>query len=435
MSPPNHNLPAHFADLKREIAASYPNFQERVTAAWNELLQQLEGVTTEIIETGSDYIPQIDFKDLAHLDEDTIDKIKRRGTVVIRNVVDDSEALAWKTSLEDFIKANPDVDGIPENDKQFFQLYWTKSQVQARSHPNVLAVSVWLNQLYHMKAEQAAPGVDLGTPLSYADRFRIRHPGTQWDVHPPHVDGGAIERWEDKDFRRCFAEILSGNWRQHDPYELGGRLDARSSLYGPDDFSSVFRTFQGWLAMSETAPTQGTLKVFPDVLLSTAYIMLRPFFRPIVDHPEKELSPENWEFGITPPHCNPNFPGILPRDGGYTGPRPTPALHPHLRLAEAMTSVPKVNPGDTVFWHCDVVHSVEEEHTGVGDSAVLYIPAVPLTPQNQAYVARQKDSFLRGQRPPDFVQSKNEEKFVGLASTEDILSPLGKRAMGIAVDA
>jgi ectoine hydroxylase-related dioxygenase (phytanoyl-CoA dioxygenase family) len=34
-----------------------------------------------------------------------------------------------------------------------------------------------------------------------------------------------------------------------------------------------------------------------------------------------------------------------------------------------MISVPDVNPGDTVFWHCDVVHSVEQEHTGAEDSA------------------------------------------------------------------
>jgi plastocyanin len=34
-----------------------------------------------------------------------------------------------------------------------------------------------------------------------------------------------------------------------------------------------------------------------------------------------------------------------------------------------MVSVPKVNPGDAVYWHCDVVHAVEREHTGSGDSA------------------------------------------------------------------
>ena len=34
-----------------------------------------------------------------------------------------------------------------------------------------------------------------------------------------------------------------------------------------------------------------------------------------------------------------------------------------------MVSAPKVNPGDAVFWHCDVIHSVDIENTGSGDSA------------------------------------------------------------------
>lgn len=43
---------------------------------------------------------------------------------------------------------------------------------------------------------------------------------------------GSTERWEDSNFRRYFADILSGNWRQHDPYELEDRLDAHVSLSG-----------------------------------------------------------------------------------------------------------------------------------------------------------------------------------------------------------
>lgn len=63
------------------------------------------------------------------------------------------------------------------------------------------------------------------------------------------------------------------------------------------------------------------------------------------------------------------FPGIIPQDGGFKGPQPTPEMHPHLRLEQTMTSMPKVYPGDAVFWHCDVLHAVEEEHTGNDDSA------------------------------------------------------------------
>ena len=43
--------------------------------------------------------------------------------------------------------------------------------------------------MYHSRGEDKLDNVDLSTPLSYADRFRMRHPGGRWTVHPPHVDG------------------------------------------------------------------------------------------------------------------------------------------------------------------------------------------------------------------------------------------------------
>ena len=39
---------------------------------------------------------------------------------------------------------------------------------------------------------------------------------------------------------------------------------------------------------------------------------------------------------------------------------------------------------------------------------VMYIPAVPLTPQNLEYIQRQKDSFLNGAVPPDFPKGAGE---------------------------
>lgn len=114
---------------------------------------------------------------------------------------------------------------------------WTRPQVQARAHPNVLSTTVWLNNLYHVSdsgstSPEILKDVDLNVPLAYADRFRIRHPGVQWDAHPPHIDGGGIERWEEPHFRSCFESILKGDWENHDPYDLTGRLNAKTSLYG-----------------------------------------------------------------------------------------------------------------------------------------------------------------------------------------------------------
>ncbi len=47
-------LPPRFADLKREIANSYPDFEKRVTKAWAEIIDQLNKRTEEIAKEGSE---------------------------------------------------------------------------------------------------------------------------------------------------------------------------------------------------------------------------------------------------------------------------------------------------------------------------------------------------------------------------------------------
>ena len=96
----------------------------------------------------------------------------------------------------------------------------------------------------------------------------------------------------------CFENILKGEWREHNPYTLKGRLGERTAGLGLPNQATIFRTFQGWLAVSETGPSEGTLKVFPDITLSTAHIMLRPFFECSVDTTSPEaLDPKNWKYG------------------------------------------------------------------------------------------------------------------------------------------
>ena len=67
----------------------------------------------------------------------------------------------------------------------------------------MLAATAWLSKLYHVQVADVGnseknvqlaktlEGVDLTIPLTYADRFRIRKPGSKWafDFNPPHVDG------------------------------------------------------------------------------------------------------------------------------------------------------------------------------------------------------------------------------------------------------
>lgn len=50
-----------------------------------------------------------------------IERIKRKGAILVKNVVNDSEAIQWREDLKTYVSSNT-VEGIPENDKQFFQL-------------------------------------------------------------------------------------------------------------------------------------------------------------------------------------------------------------------------------------------------------------------------------------------------------------------------
>ncbi|KAF8553881.1 hypothetical protein OG21DRAFT_1522793, partial [Imleria badia] len=142
-----YTWPSRFLDLKHRIVSA--TTEERLTATWNDLLGELTTRTAQIAEAGPDFIPQVNFADLEKLTPEEIEAIRRKGSIVMRGVVKTQTASGWKTELDEFVKANPQAEGFPENDKQFFHLYWTRPQVQARAHPNVLKATAWLNNLYH----------------------------------------------------------------------------------------------------------------------------------------------------------------------------------------------------------------------------------------------------------------------------------------------
>ena len=65
----------------------------------------------------------------------------------------------------------------------------------------------------------------------------------------------------------------------------------------------------------------------------------------------------------------------------------------------------------------------------------MYIGAVPHTPANASYVAKQKESFEKGVPPPDYPKWAGEAGFVGIGTQSDIDSPIGRKAMGFPIQA
>ena len=40
-----------------------------------------------------------------------LERIRRRGTVIIRDIIPDEQAVRWKEELKEFVQANPTVKG------------------------------------------------------------------------------------------------------------------------------------------------------------------------------------------------------------------------------------------------------------------------------------------------------------------------------------
>ncbi|EWG53204.1 hypothetical protein FVEG_11682 [Fusarium verticillioides 7600] len=413
-------LPDRYRQLKLALLQGR---EDKIVQSWKKLLRELKRENEIVANKGPGVIPQIEFKDLEKRNDALREEVKKRGVVVVRGVVPEGEARAYKAEVEEYVARNPSTRAFPPHDPQVYELYWSPPQLKARSHPNFLSVQQNLMSLWHTTSPTS---ISLSQPFSYADRLRIRQPGDASFALGPHIDGGSVERWEPEGYGagHVYDSILQGNWETYDPWDASGRVDAVNNRYDGLGACSMFRMWQGWMSMSRTKPREGTLLVNPLVKLSMAYVLLRPFFKARSGSlGEGYLEEGNWELMRD---VDSELQGATPG----TGQELTGELHPHLELERTMVHVPEIRPGDFVAWHCDTIHSVDKVHAGKADSSVLYIPICPITAQNAEYMVRQREAFLRGTPGPDFPGGAGEAGHVG-RGTAEMLDGAARRAMGL----
>ena len=73
----------------------------------------------------------------------------------------------------------------------------------------------------------------------------------------------------------------------------------------------------------------------------------------------------------------------------------------HPLLMQALSGIPDVQAGDSVWWHCDMMHSVAPAQNQLGWGNVMYIPAAPWCPRNEHYSANVREAFVTGSSPSD----------------------------------
>ena len=375
----------------------------RINVAIKERIEEIE---TEK-KAGISSIPIIKFEDILK-DPELINKkrIKNKGCLIIKNVFTQEMAEGWNTEVKDYLERNDYLQqktevednyfgGLKNSKPQVYGIYWSKPQIEARQHENMLKVQNFLNGLWNDNGQFSK-----GQVLSYADRIRMREPKDISFGLSPHLDSGSVERWLEPNYRKTYSPIFKGNWEDYDPFDLSSRLEVE--FIPSPAVCRVFRSFQGWTALTAQGKGDGTLQVVPFLKEATSYLMLRPFL--------EDVPNEDWCGSVAKKAFNVNNEW-------------------HAPLIKGLCSIPKLQPGDTVWWHPDLIHSVEQKHEGDEYSNVMFIGAVPLCDKNKKYIKLQKSHFLEGRSAPDWAAEDREVNYENRATTDDLTEP-GRKAMG-----
>jgi hypothetical protein len=102
----------------------------------------------------------------------------------------------------------------------------------------------------------------------------------------------------------------------------------------------------------------------------------------------------------------------------------------HPLLMDALSGIPDVKAGDSVWWHADVVHSVAPVTDQHGWGNVMYIPAAPWCPRNETYARSVREAFLTGSSPTDFPEEHYEREWPDRFH-QDQLNDTGRRGLGL----
>jgi hypothetical protein len=405
------DVPAAIRQVKARLREQIGDVACVLAEAEAALRAEVAAVVAER-KAGHGLVPVVTFADLVAgaVPEEKRSAIRRRGCAVVKGTFPRARAEEWDRALVAYLERNrfaerhrgpaDDVfDGLASNRPQIYGVYWSKPQIEARQDERMVAVQSFLNSFWRHESE-GRTWFDPARGTAYPDRIRRREPGSAAHGLSPHTDNGSIERWLLPAYQQAFRHVFSGRWRDYDPWDAAHRTLIHE--FPSTVMCSAFRTFQGWTALSEMRPTDGVLHVVP-IPSAMAYVLLRALGDDVPDH---DL-------------CGAANGQSLPVSERW-----------HSVLLPALSPIPAVEPGDTVWWHCDLIHAVGDETTHERWGNVMYIPSTPHCEKNAAYAAACGQAFLRGESPGDFAPEDYEVDWSERATFED-LSPIGRQQLGL----
>ncbi|QKE83590.1 DUF1479 domain-containing protein [Arthrobacter sp. NEB 688] len=410
--------PADLRAATREVKAALRARLEASGRSVEEVFAVVEARVRAAVEEveaqrarGEEVWPVLEYADITSgaVTPDDLARLRRRGCLVVRGHFPREQALAWDAGIVDYVEGNrffedyrgpgDDFFGSVGSRPEIYPVYWSPAQMEARQSERMATVQRFLNGLWRHESE-GTTWFDPERDSLYPDRIRRRPPGADSGGLGTHLDPGTLDLWMTQAYQRAFRHLFDGSVEQYDPWDAAHRT--AGPQYPGTTMCSAFRTFQGWTALSDMDRDQGVLHTVP-VPEAMAYLMLRPL---LADVPDDDMC------GVT---TNQVFPATE---------------RWHSLLLRAVSGIPDVRAGDSVWWHCDMIHGVDPVTDQQGWGNVMYIPAAPWCPRNEAYAASVREAFADGSSPTDFPAEHYEREWPDRFAPEQ-LNRTGRRGLGL----
>ncbi|MEO7754925.1 MAG: DUF1479 domain-containing protein [Terracoccus sp.] len=387
----------------RTVAEVFAVIEARV----REQVEQIAAART----AGEPVWPVLDYEDIADgtVSAEEVERLSRRGCLVVRGHFPHEQATGWDAEIVDYVETNrffetyrgpgDDFFGSVGSTPEIYPVYWSAPQMQARQSERMATVQSFLNSRWRSESD-GVQWFDPDRDSLYPDRIRRRPPGADSAGLGTHLDPGTLDLWMTQAYQQAFRHLFDGSIESYDPWDAAHRT--AGPQYPGSTMCSAFRTFQGWVALSDMDHDQGVLHTVP-IPEAMAYLLLRPLLDDVADDDM----------------CGVTVGQVFPANQTW-----------HPLLMEALSGIPDVRAGDSVWWHCDMIHSVAPVTDQQGWGNVMYIPAAPWCPRNEAYAADVRAAFATGSSPGDFPQEDYERDWTGRFGPDD-LNQTGRRGLGL----
>ncbi|WP_236718632.1 DUF1479 domain-containing protein [Actinoplanes sp. TFC3] len=396
-------LRARIASSGRTVDEVFTVVEGRIDAA----VEQVEAAKAR----GEEVWPVIRYDDIAAgtVSSEQFDLVRRRGCLVVRGHFEREQALGWDRDIVRYVEGNrffenyrgpgDDFFGSVGSKPEIYPIYWSPAQMQARQSERMAAVQAFLNSQWKHESG-GTTWFDPQRDSLYPDRIRRRPEGADSGGLGTHLDPGTLDLWLTSAYQKAFRHLFDGSVEQYDPWDPAYRT--AGPQYPGSTMCSAFRTFQGWTALSDMDHDQGVLHTVP-IPEAMAYLMLRPL---LSDVPDDDM-------------CGVTVNQVFPANEKW-----------HPLLMRALTGIPDVKAGDSVWWHADMIHSVAPVTNQRGWGNVMYIPAAPWCPRNERYAAEVREAFRTGSSPSDFPEEHYERDWADRFQPAD-LNETGRHGLGL----